>query len=284
MLVGGGGAWLMGRADRRWQIRREYQALYGIGLVLAAYYAGQAVGGDGFLSAFFAGLAVTLFNYELCDCFLEYGETTGEMAMLLAFVLFGVVLSQLLTTISLVPALALAVVVIAIARPLAFGVVLRHAQLSGAARAFIGWFGPRGLNSLLLALLVVQNDVAGAEQLLAVVGVVVVVSVVLHGATATPLAARYARRAARETLQEERVATAAELFEASPDEVARVTPEQLAALLRGPDPPLVIDVRTRSQYQRDDIKIPTSVRVVPDGVAEWARAQDRKRMVVAYCT
>ena len=45
----------MGRADARWQIRREYQALYGIGLVLASYVAGQVVGGDGFLAAFFAG-------------------------------------------------------------------------------------------------------------------------------------------------------------------------------------------------------------------------------------
>ena len=62
ILVGGGGSYLMGRADARWQIRREYQALYGIGLVLASYFAGQIVGGDGFLTAFFAGLAVTLFN------------------------------------------------------------------------------------------------------------------------------------------------------------------------------------------------------------------------------
>src|SRR4029079_13056550 len=55
LAVGGGGAWLMGKADARFGIRREHQALYGIGLVLAAYVAGQVVQGDGFLAAFFAG-------------------------------------------------------------------------------------------------------------------------------------------------------------------------------------------------------------------------------------
>ena len=50
--VGGFGAWLMARADSRWGIRREYQALYGVGLVLAAYAAAAAPGGDGFLAAF----------------------------------------------------------------------------------------------------------------------------------------------------------------------------------------------------------------------------------------
>ena len=104
IAVGGLGAWLMGLADTRFGIRREYQALYGIGLVLAAYATGQAVGGDGFLTAFFAGLAVTLFNVPLCDCFLEYGEVTAEMAMLLAFILFGAVLSSLVGTLPLLRA------------------------------------------------------------------------------------------------------------------------------------------------------------------------------------
>jgi NhaP-type Na+/H+ or K+/H+ antiporter len=284
MMVGGAGAWLIGKADARFQIRHEHQALYGIGLVLAAYVAGQAVGGDGFLAAFFAGLAVTLFNYTLCDCFLEYGEVTAEMMMLLAFVLFGAVLSTLISTIPLAPALALAVLAIGVARPLALGLVLQRATVSRAARAFIGWFGPRGLNSHLMALLVVQNDVAGAEELLAIVGVVVLVSVVAHGASATPLSAWYARRAAQATLAEERESTAVGLFEQAADEVARVTPQELAAQLAGPNPPLILDVRTRSQHDRDVGQIPGSVRVLPDQIAEWAVGQPRERAVVAYCT
>ncbi|KPV50681.1 hypothetical protein SE17_25480, partial [Kouleothrix aurantiaca] len=176
MLVGGGGAWLMGKADERWGMRRGYRALYGIGLVLAAYAAGQMVQGDGFLAAYFGGLAVTLFNVSLCECFLEYGEVTAEMAMLLAFVLFGAVLSTLLVTVPILPALALAVIVIGLVRPLGLGLVLRRARMSNTARSFIGWFGPRGLSSLLLALLAVQAGVAGAEYLMALTGAVVLVS------------------------------------------------------------------------------------------------------------
>ena len=72
-------------------------------MVVEDYVAETAVGGDGFLelSAFAAGVVVTLLNQSPCDCFLEYGEVTSEMAMLLAFVLFGAVLSGMLGTVNL---------------------------------------------------------------------------------------------------------------------------------------------------------------------------------------
>ncbi len=282
--IGGAGSWLMNVIDRRMGIRREYQALYGIGLVLAAYVAGTAVGGDGFLAAFAAGAAVVLLNTELCDCFLEYGETTAEMAMLLAFIFFGALLSTLFGSIPLLATAALAAIVIFLARPLAINLVLLRAAVSPRARAFIGWFGPRGLNSLLFALLLVRDDVPQAELLLAITGLVVFVSVVAHGASATPLAAWYGRKAAAETLQEERESTAAGLFAQSPDAVPRITVPDLARRLADADPPLVLDVRTRSEYARDDTRIPGSVRVLPERVAEWAAQSPPGRPLVTYCT
>ncbi|HEY0603602.1 MAG TPA: cation:proton antiporter [Herpetosiphonaceae bacterium] len=286
LIVGGVGAWLMGKADARFGIRNEYQALYGIGLVLAAYAAGQAVQGDGFLAAFFAGLAVTIFNVSLCDCFLEYGEVTAEMTMLLAFILFGAVLSVLLATIEVVPALALALIVIGLIRPLSLGLVLRHATMSNTARAFIGWFGPRGLNSLLLALLVVQAGASDAERLLAITGMVVLVSVIAHGASATPLSAWYGRRVAQSqlTLAEERASTAAGLFEPEATDTHRISVRELAARLCSSDPPLILDVRSRAHYENDPHQIPGSIRVLPDRVVEWAADQPRTRPIVAYCT
>jgi sodium/hydrogen antiporter len=107
-----GGAWLMARISNHMNIRLEYQALYGIGLVLASYTASTFAGGDGFLGAFTAGLAVTLLNQSLCECFLEYGEVTAEMAMMLAFVLFGVVLSDILDLVPVWQVLAFAALVI----------------------------------------------------------------------------------------------------------------------------------------------------------------------------
>ncbi|PZC45691.1 MAG: NhaP-type Na+/H+ or K+/H+ antiporter [Chloroflexi bacterium] len=76
--IGGIGSWCISRADLMMGVRREYQSLFGIGLVLAAFSAATAAGGDGFLAAFAAGLAVVLLNQKLCDCFLEYGEITSE--------------------------------------------------------------------------------------------------------------------------------------------------------------------------------------------------------------
>ena len=145
--VGGVGSWLMARVDAITGVRREYQALYGIGMVLAAYAAATAVGGDGLLAAFAAGLAVVLLNQTLCDCFLEFGEVTAEMSMLLAFVLFGAVLSGILSTVSVGPALGLAALVVLVIRPSVLGLVLARARMSWEAHLFVSWFGPRGLNS-----------------------------------------------------------------------------------------------------------------------------------------
>ena len=95
-IIGGIGSWLMAKSNERLGVKRVHQALFGLGLVLASYSAATALGGDGFLAAFFAGLAVVLLNQTLCSCFLDYGETSAEMAMMVAFILFGAVLSGIL--------------------------------------------------------------------------------------------------------------------------------------------------------------------------------------------
>ena len=284
--VGAAGSWVMGRVDQRFHIRPEYQSLYGIGLVLGAFVAGEAVGGDGFLAAFAAGLAVTVVNQTLCDCFLEFGQVIAEMTMLLAFVLFGALLSTMLGQVPLPATLALAGLALFVIRPVAVRLVLwlGRAGLSRYARQFIAWFGPRGLNSLLFALLVVAQGVPGGEELFSVIGVVVLVSVIVHGVTATPFSSWYARKASQETLVEERAGTAAELFTQTPDDVPRITPVQLFDRLGGPHPPLIVDVRSRSEYQRDGVRIPGSVRVLPDQVTEWAADRLRDQPYVLYCT
>lgn len=284
--VGGLGAALMARLDRWFAVREEYQSLYGIGLVLLAYVTGEAVGGDGFLAAFAAGFAVAALNADLCGCFLEFGGVVSEMAMLVAFVVFGAALSTVLPLAPVLPALLLAGLALLVIRPLAIGIVLapRRRHLSWPARGFIAWFGPRGLNSLLFALLALTAGAAGGA-LLAVVGVVVMASVVAHGVSATPVSAAYGRYVARRTTEEERARSASDLFGgAEPVEAPRVGPDELAAMLRGPDPPVVVDVRTRSAYAADPVTIPGAVRVTPDRVAEWAAGRLHHHPVVLYCT
>jgi NhaP-type Na+/H+ or K+/H+ antiporter len=283
-VLGVGASFLIERIRARTPIRREYRALYGIGVLLAAYFAGTYLGSSGFLAVFAAGFATALLDYDLCDCFLEYGEITSEMLMLLAFLLFGALLSSLVGGLALLPVLLFAVVTIGIARPVAIGLVLRHAPVSRRARLFIGWFGPRGLSSLLFGLLLVSEGVPGSEQILALVGMVVIISVVLHGISAAPLAASYSQAVAQQTLPEEREGTATGLFHQDPTEVARITAEELADLLKSENPPVVLDVRSRSTYDRDDGQIPGSIRVLPDEVIDWAANQSKEHRIVTYCT
>jgi NhaP-type Na+/H+ or K+/H+ antiporter len=288
--VGLGGAWLMSVMNARHPVQREWQALYGIGLVFAAFAAGEYLGQDGFLAAFAAGAAVSLSSRTLCDCFLDFGEVLAELLMLLSFVLFGAVLSSVLGDVVLGEALVLAAIAIFFIRPVSVGGVLslRHTNLSPAARAFIAWFGPRGLNSLLLALLVVDAGVAEGAEVFGIVGVVVLASVAVHGVTATPLAGWYARRVAGATLPEERESTLVGAFGGrlgtSTADAPRISAKELAELLEGPDPPVVLDVRSRSGHVRDPYRIPGSATVRPDEAADWGRDQPRDRMIATYCT
>jgi NhaP-type Na+/H+ or K+/H+ antiporter len=283
-MAGVAATFLMRWVRSRNPISREYRALYGIGVLLAAYYVGARLGSSGFLAVFAAGMATALVDNDICDCFLEYGEITSEMMMLLAFLLFGVVLSGMIGTVALLPALIFTLVVLAIARPVAMSIVLRGAHVSAEARRFIGWFGPRGLTSLLFGLLLVSTAVPGAEQVLAVTGVVVIVSVILHGVSAGPLAARYSQAVAKETLPEERVSTTAGLYAPNPAEVPRITPQALAGQMKTANPPVVLDVRSRSSYEEDDAQIPGSIRVVPDEILAWAKDEMKDREIVTYCT
>jgi NhaP-type Na+/H+ or K+/H+ antiporter len=216
-------------------------------------------------------MAVVMLNQSLCDCFMEYGEVTSEMAMLLAFVLFGVVLSGMLSTVDVWPTLGLAALVVFVIRPSVLGIVLAKARMSWQAHAFVSWFGPRGLNSLLLALLVVQAGTPGSELSLATVGVVVTASVAIHGGTAAPVGIWHGRVAAEEALEEGRESTVAGLFGSHEDQVPMLTPDKLVGRLTRPSPPIVLDVRTRASYNHDGTRIPGSIRVLPDAAGRMVR-------------
>ncbi|MDQ3705417.1 MAG: cation:proton antiporter [Chloroflexota bacterium] len=167
---------------RRIGIRRDYESLYSLGVAFAAFAAAEAVHGSGFLAAFAAGLTIAALDVELCDCFLEYGETTAEMALLFTFVLFG---SSLIWSAFTVWSLAAAVfaVLVLVVRPLAFSLALARTRLPGYDKVLISWFGPRGLSTLLLVLLPVFAGVEGGAQMFAICSLVVLLSVVVHGGT-----------------------------------------------------------------------------------------------------
>lgn len=165
---------------RKIGVRRDYESIYSLGVAFVAFAAAESVHGSGFLAAFAAGLTVSALDVELCDCFLEYGETTSEMLLLFTFVLFGS--SVIWSGLGIIgPATLLFTLAVFVARPAAFLPALSFSRLTWPNRLLISWFGPRGLSSLLLVMLAVFAGVEGSQRLLTVCCLVVLVSVVLHG-------------------------------------------------------------------------------------------------------
>ncbi len=178
---------------RRVGMRRDYESLYSLGVAFTAYAVAESVHGSGFLACFAAGLTISALDVELCDCFLEYGETTSEMALLLTFVLLG---SSLIWNGFLVLSTATVIFTILaiLVRPPVLLLSLSRLRLDRGSRLLIAWFGPRGLSSLLEVLLPVFAGISGSQRLFEICCLVVLLSVVVHGGTPLALARRRRRR------------------------------------------------------------------------------------------
>jgi sodium/hydrogen antiporter len=263
---------------RRVGIRRDYESLYALGVAFTAYAAAETLHGSGFLAAFAAGLTITALDVELCDCFLEYGETTAELALLFTFVLFGSSLIWSgLSIITLTTALfAVATLLI---RPLAFLLSLIRTQLSTKERWLIAWFGPRGLSTLLIVLLPVFEGIPGAEALFPICCLVVLLSVVLHGGSPFVLARLKERRATRELA----AATPLPPFNAGGEPPAANQTEAPSA--DEPESPSAGENSSRSSRPLPVIELapaPAAVPVLPqangEGDASFAEPGERERI------
>jgi len=294
-------------------VRRDYESIYSLGVAFAAFAAGESVQGSGFLAAFAAGLVISALDLELCDCFLEYGETTGEMALMFAFVLFGV--SVIWKGLGLLGTGAiLFVVAVFAARPLAFLPALWPSGLSRKNCALIAWFGPRGLSSLLLVLLPVFEGLPQSEYLLTTCCLVVLFSVVLHGLTPSLLIKAPARAAARPegdqtaepnaqigsaTLSRDvppispntnpipvQISTAIRSREGVDVRPDAISIEELKALRASPSPVVIVDARSEKSFEASGEVIPQAVRVNPQqaarSAAELGLAKDA--VIAVFCT
>ncbi len=167
-------------ARRRIGVRRDYESIYSLGVCFSSFAAAEALHGSGFLAAFFAGVVIARLDDDLCDCFIEYGETTAEMLLMFTFVLLGGSLIWAGLG-SLSAALVVFVVLALFVRPIVLLAALAGEKLDKKSRVLITWFGPRGLSALLLALVPAFVGVPGADRLFAICGLVVLLSVIVHG-------------------------------------------------------------------------------------------------------
>jgi NhaP-type Na+/H+ or K+/H+ antiporter len=284
--VGWAGITLLATVRSRVGVRRDYESLYALGLGFGAYAAAEAVGGSGFLAAFAAGLAIAALDVELCDCFLEYGEATAEMLLLLTFVAFGTSLIWTGFSVASVRTLLFAVIALA-TRTLVLYPVLTQLGVKGRDRKLIALFGPRGLSSLLLMLLPIFAGVVGADRWFMVVCLVVLLSLVIHGAIIGVFLRGGAQRRVAVT-----DAGTTEVTTGVPTAMAAaVTPpervgiDEVRELQRRGEPLVFVDSRASKSYNADDRQIAGAVRVPPDDAVRTAtelRLAQHSTLVV-YC-
>jgi len=291
--VGYVGITLLDRVRSRAGVRRDYESLYALGLAFTAFAAAEAAGGSGFLAAFAAGLVVATLDVELCDCFLDYGEASSEMFLLLTFVAFGASIIWTGFEVADVPTLIFALIALA-TRTVVLLPVLGSAGVEPRSRRIIAWLGPRGLSALLLALLPVFAGIEGSVKLFQITCLVVLLSVLLHGGGI----ALFLRRASRQQGVTRGDTTGPAPREPAPAVVSRdappdpspvperITIPELRRLWERGEPVTVLDVRTERSYRDDPQIAKDAIRMPPDDAVRLARERglDQHGTVVLYCT
>ena len=290
-LVGWVGISALAYIRSRTGVRRDYESLYALGLAFTSFAVAETVGGSGFVAAFVAGLVVAAKDVELCDCFLEYGEATSEMLLLLTFVALGTTLIWIGLG-SLDWRIVLFAVIALIARPLVLYPMLAGLKLDMRDRRLIAAFGPRGLSSLLLALLPVFAGIPNAEQIFTVVSVVVLLSVVVHGGGTAYFLRKNASRGLAGPVKAPAPLSRSAAVEAAPvsqsptvAEPLRITIDGMRALQAKGDAVVIVDARSIRTYDGDPLTAVGAVRVRPDDPVRDATEKrlSQRATLVVYC-
>ena len=192
IAVGGVGAWLIDRAAKAGWIGESFEGPAILGVALLAFSGAENIGGNGFIAAFVAGLVFGNRVRGRCAFVFAFAEAEGQFLTLLTFMVFGAaMLPEALGHLQL-GVILYAVLSLAAIRPVAVAISLIGAGVRAPSIAFLGWFGPRGLASILFALLILEQiETPAADRILVVTIVTVALSILAHGVTAAPAARRY---------------------------------------------------------------------------------------------
>jgi len=197
VAAGGLGGLLVNTARRRGWAADGFAGAAVLGLAVCAYASAAAVHGNGFIAAFVGGLAFGTTGGRRGEPLVPFVEETGALVSLLVWLAFGAVLLLPALKAATGPMVLYAILSLTIVRMVPVAVSLVGARLGRATVLLVAWFGPRGLASVVFALLALEElGSSTAGPAVAVISTTVLLSVVVHGATAEPLAAAYAKRLA----------------------------------------------------------------------------------------
>ena len=193
VLVGWAGSRAINAAIDRGFLTHEFCNIYLLSLAFIAYLAADLVGGNGFIAAFTAGVATGNTLKKVNEEIYEFAESEGQLLNLIIFFVFGVALlpqawGQVSWNIIVYALLSLTLI-----RMIPVFLSLLGKHMRWETTLFLGWFGPRGLASILFVLLVLEHAQIAQESLVFnTVIVTVALSVILHGLTALPGVSAYA--------------------------------------------------------------------------------------------
>ena len=182
------------------EISPHQKALYALGVAFAAY--GLAVlppEGNGFISVFVAAILLGIWRPDIRECFEARSEDVIEVVKLGVFLVFGAIFTLDTLFGEGWAAVGIVVFTLLVARPVAvFAALAGTRQVGFFEKAFMAWFGPKGVATMTFALFVLGSTAADADAIAAIAALTVLVSVVAHGLTDHPGAEWIARRRERE--------------------------------------------------------------------------------------
>ncbi len=207
VIIGCGTIALLRWSHARGWADARYEQLATFVVPLVALFGAEAVSGNSFIAAFAAGLTFGSFRSPHDEPSpilpVRLGAFTEDAAQLFgiaAFFVFGnVLLAEALSGITLAIVVC-ALLTLTVGRMLPVWIALIGTDLRPRSRLFLGWFGPRGLASIIFGLLLLEDTETFSdlgEQIFGVIALTVAASILLHGATAAPGAAAYGRWAER---------------------------------------------------------------------------------------
>ena len=180
-----GGKLVMWGQRSQW-MNHTFQDLSSLGLSLLAFTSAEMIGGNGFIAAFCAGLVLGNTARSVCTCLFEFAEAEGQLLTLLVFLVFGAIMVPDALDHFHWTHLFYAILSLTVIRMLPVAISLLGTRLNWKTVVFLGWFGPRGIASILYVLLLLEESaVPGKDVILSVVMTTVLLSIFAHGITAS---------------------------------------------------------------------------------------------------
>lgn len=186
-LVGWAGGWIIERASKNGWMNHTYQMLASLAIAILSFSLAELVHGNGFIAAYFSGLLLGTRTEAIRHRIREFGEAESQIMVLFIFLLFGMLLIPVSFPYWDWRAIVYALLSLTVIRMVPVAISLIGSGLQQKTVWFIGWFGPRGIASVLYLLMaVLRLDVTGYERLISVITLTVMLSILLHGITAVP--------------------------------------------------------------------------------------------------